>query len=747
MGLVKQEIDNLVMDGKVKRIIAKKDTGWQSIVIKKHKTALPDFLKENEWYSPNEYTAVGYFKHEVDVGQIVSLTGKWVKDKKYGWQFIISDSDLLKPKEINEIEEYLSSGIYKGIGEKTAKLIVAKFGENSLDIVENHPEKLSEIKGVKKAKISSIKNSQTENGHLKEIKLFLGNHEGVTWNRINKIYNRYGEKAIEVLSENPYVLCDEIDGFAFKTADTIAQAAGIPFNSPFRIKSGVIYLLNYTANTEGNLYLSQRSLLTRLTKLLSTDKEKIDSTQTKPILKDMVESKQIIAEGENYFLKSFYEIEKQCAKMLYELSECPLDKSYDSENIDEKIAGIEKKLRIKYQGNQRLAVRQALLNNVSIITGGPGTGKTTIIKGIISLLKNENLGYTVLCAPTGRAAKKMEESTGFEAQTIHRLLIATPEFGFKMNEKNQLNCSTIIVDELSMVDIYIFNALLKAIKQGTRVIFVGDSDQLPSVGPGSVLKDLIKSQALPVVILSEIYRQASTSKIIVNAHKINNGNIALETGSDFEFINEEDSSSVATLIISKVKEESEKSGQINSVQVLSPLRTRTSVGVDILNERLQKYLNPVKLNKQEMRNKYHTFRENDRVMQTKNDYDRDVFNGTIGRISSIDKNCNNELIMTVETEDDFIEYTQEDLENLDLAYATTVHKAQGDEYPIVIIPVLPEFYPFLSKDILYTAVTRARKKVILIGTIKALAIAIKNNKNQIRNTMLAKRISQIFISD
>lgn len=732
----------VVINGIVKRIISTQTNGWQAVELKVYKEKLPDFLWENKYYNTEKFNAVGYFKHNVEIDQTVTLTGEWIKHKSYGWQFKVSDSDILKPQTIDEIEAYLCSGIFKGIGPKTAKTIVEAFGEKAIEIVEKNPEALAKIKGIKRSKIASITTSQEQNGHLKEIKLFLGNREGVTIKRIMKIYDRYKDKAVEVLSQNPYVLCEDIDGFGFKTADAIAMAVGVPFDSKFRIRAGIIYTLDEAAKQSGHMYLTSKSLLTNLTKLLSANNQ-LDSKITKPVLKEMIQAEELIQEDDKIFLKYFYTKEIDCAEKLFELYNAS-HSLISSEAICNKLNEIENICNIKYSEKQTEAIISAMQQNITVITGGPGTGKTTIIKGIITLHKRLFPDeYICLCAPTGRAAKRMEETTGFKTLTIHRLLEAKPGLGFARNKDYPLNCGCIIVDEMSMVDLYTFYALINAIKKGTRVILVGDKDQLPSVGPGAVLKDLIQSGAFNTVELNQIFRQQNTSKIIVNAHKINKGNISLDFGEDFEFINEPNPENVPTLLIQKYLEEAKTNGGIENVQILSPLRTRTSAGVNTLNERVQNTINPYSVLKHEMKTGLRVFREGDKVMQMANDYDREIFNGTIGKITSIEKILD-QYSLYVDAEDSLVEYDQDDLETLDLAYAITIHKSQGSEYPVVVMPILENFYPFLSRDILYTAVTRARKKVIIIGTAKALIMAIKNNKTKNRNTTLAQRITEVF---
>jgi len=701
---------------------------------------IPEFVKKASGYK-NTFVAVGNFVRAV-VGQDFLLRGEWTKHPRYGWRFNVEGYEEVLPTTNHALEQYLSCGLFKGIGPKTAALIVKKFGEDTLNVIKNHPEKLMTIKGISHKRAEVITKAYREHEFLEELMLILKPYN-VSNKRVAKIYKRYGENAVSILKENPYRLTDEIDGFGFKTADQIARAFDVAFDDEYRIRAGVLFILHEAAAKDGHLFLTRRSLLIRTRKVLKTDEGEIDSSAIIPVLEKMEENGDIVIEEENVFLPIHHRSEIYCARKTRDLiRQKPYKFPYD---MEETIRELEKKNGIKYAKKQKEAIKAIEDTNLLVITGGPGVGKTTIIKAIIQAFKKNFPEREVkLVAPTGRAAKKMEEATGLSAKTIHR------ELEFKRssedrvicgrNERNPIDADLLVVDESSMIDIHLFTHLLRAIDVGTKTIFVGDVDQLPSVGPGNVFRDLINSGEVRAVKLDEIFRQEDTSKIIINADYIRKGNHRLEWGDDFVFIREDDDTKIPELIKEHFIKELERTKDINKVQVLSPFRTRTDTGVNNVNEILQNCVNPKKPHEQEMYYGKKTFRVNDKVMQFRNDYDKEVFNGDIGFISSVYRDLSGENIAQIEIDGREIEYLQEDFEELDLAYATTIHKSQGSEYEVVIMPITTQHYIFLQRNMIYTAITRARKKVILIGTPQALAIAVKNNKTKERNSKLKERI-------
>lgn len=701
---------------------------------------IPDFVKKSSGYD-DTFVAVGNFIRAV-VGQDFLIRGEWTKHSRYGWRFNVKDYEETIPASKEALQEYLSCGLFKGIGPKIAALIVDRFGEQTLDIIENHPEKLMTIKGISVKRAEAITEAYREYKHLEELMLVLKPYN-ISNKRVVKIYKRYGENAVNILKENPYRLADEIDGFGFITADRIARAFDIAFDDKYRIRAGILYTLHEASVRDGHLYLVAEELLNRASEVLSSAEGVIKNETMIPVLEEMKLAGDIVIEERNIFLPYYFAAEKYCSTKIKKILESKPDKF--KHDIEETLQELEKQNKIKYTPNQKEAICAIESTDLLVITGGPGTGKTTIIKAIIQVFKkNFPRKIVKLVAPTGRAVKRMEEATGLEAKTIHRELEFKRSTDDKIicgrDETNPIDADLLIVDESSMIDIRLFTHLVKAIKLGTKVIFVGDADQLPSVGPGNVFKDLIESGVIPVIRLDEIFRQENTSRIIINADYIKRGKHMLEWGDDFIFIREDNNENIPNIIKEQFLNEIKKHGDIGRVQVLSPFRTRTDTGANNLNRILQDCINPKKKFETEIYYGSKTFRENDKVMQTRNDYDKEVFNGDMGFISSIYRNLGGENEAEIKMDGRKISYMQEDFEDLDLAYATTIHKSQGSEYDVVIMPITTQHYIFLQRNMIYTAVTRARKKVILIGTPKALAIAVRNNKTNERNSKLSERI-------
>ena len=660
------------------------------------------------------------------------------------------------PEDQEAIERYLGSGAIKGIGLAMAARIVRRFKEDTFRIIEEEPERLVEVKGISERKAMEIASQVNEKRDLRQAMIFLQQF-GITMNLAVKIYNKYGQEVYGILKENPYRLADDIEGVGFRTADDIAAKAGIRTDSDFRVRSGILYTL-LQASGEGHTFLPQEELTAKTSELLGIDKDIIEknymdlSIDRKIIMKQSGEQTQI-------YSASFYYMEANTATMLREL-----DIAYDvaDAEIEQRIHNIEKQTGMQLDEHQVQAVKEAVRNGLLIITGGPGTGKTTTINTIIRYFEMEGMDI-FLAAPTGRAAKRMSETTGFEARTIHRMLELNGGMegsaGFERNETNPLETDLVIIDEMSMVDITLMNSLLKAIAPGTRLILVGDINQLPSVGPGSVLKDIIQSEAFNVVMLTKIFRQASTSDIIVNAHKINRGEeVSLDNKSmDFFFLKRYEADIIINVVLQLVKQKLPKFVDATpyDIQVLTPMR-KGLLGVERLNGILQQYLNPPDKSKREKEHGDMVFREGDKVMQTKNNYQLEweictkfgltvdkgmgIFNGDMGIITEINDFAET---MTVEFDEGRkVEYSYKLLDELELAYAITIHKSQGSEYPAVVIPLLSGPSMLMNRNLLYTAVTRARKCVTLVGNDATFNQMIQNTSQQKRYSGLCDRIRE-----
>ncbi|HQA56811.1 MAG TPA: ATP-dependent RecD-like DNA helicase [Acetivibrio sp.] len=670
----------------------------------------------------------------VNVGAVVSLKGEWKYNSKYGKQFCVYSYKETMPATIAGIEKYLGSGLIKGIGPVNAKRIVKVFGEDTIRVIEDEPERLIEVDGIGPKRIEMIRKAWQDQKEIKNVMLFLQSH-GVSTAYAVKIFKTYGSDSIEIVKDNPYRLADDIWGIGFKTADRIAQAMGYDRESYQRIRSGIIYVLNEFAN-DGHCFARRTDLIKRSSEILEIGEEDIESA-----IKNMLEDKTVIMEYDDaIYLPPFYHSEVGVARRIAEIVRTK--SKYCSYNPSEVIQSIQEECRIQYDDVQVEAIKKAITSKFMVLTGGPGTGKTTTTMAIIKVFEKLKANV-MLAAPTGRAAKRMSEATGRNAQTVHRLLKYSPLEGYKNNEENPLDCDVLIIDETSMIDIILMYNLLKAVSNDTVVILVGDVDQLPSVGPGNVLKDIIDSGAVTVVKLNRIFRQAMGSAIIMNAHKINHGEFPVLKGgknSDFFFIEEEDPEKIVELVRQLCKERLPKYygvDPVNQIQVLCPM-LKGAVGAHNLNAVLQEALNPSDISV-----KYGGifYKVNDKVMQIKNNYDKNVFNGDIGRITNIDRE---EKVVYIKFDENEVEYDVTELDEVALAYAITVHKSQGSEYSIVIAPFTMRHYMMLQRNLLYTCVTRAKKVIVLVGSKKALGYCIKNSKSIDRNTMLVLRLKELF---
>ena len=703
----------------------------------------------------DEITCVGIFS-AIAEGENIEAQGEYTEHPTYGQQFKVAGFEEKAPEDEEAIERYLGSGAIKGIGLAMAARIVRRFKEDTFRIIEEEPERLAEIKGISNRKAMEIASQVNEKRDLRQAMIFLQQY-GITMNLAVKVYQAYGQDVYSIIRENPYRLADDIDGVGFRTADEIAARVGIRMDSDFRVRSGILYTL-LQASGEGHTYLPETELTPRASKLLNVTAEQVEkqymdlAIERKIILKQMEDQTQIYA-------ASFYYMEANTATMLKRLNV-----SYDVSDaeIEQRIRGIEKKSGMTLDEHQVTAVKEAVRNGLLVITGGPGTGKTTTINTIIRYFELEGLEI-FLAAPTGRAAKRMSETTGFEARTVHRMLElnggAEGSGGFERDESNPLEANVIIVDEMSMVDISLMYSLLKAISVGTRLILVGDVNQLPSVGPGSVLRDIIQSHACNVVMLTKIFRQASTSDIIVNAHKINHGEeVILDNKSmDFFFLKRYDADVIINVVLQLIKQKLPKFVDATpyDIQVLTPMR-KGLLGVERLNGILQRYMNPPANDKVEKEYGSTVFREGDKVMQTKNNYQLaweirtkfgltvdkglGIFNGDMGIIRQINDFAEQMIIEFDEGR--MVEYPYKLLDELELAYAITIHKSQGSEYPAVVIPLLGGPMMLMNRNLLYTAVTRARKCVTLVGNEVTFRQMIQNTSQQKRYSGLCDRLKE-----
>ena len=670
---------------------------------------------------------------EVHVGSIFNLYGSWKIHPKFGQQFSFERCEETLPATVNGIMKYLGSGLIKGVGSVYAKRIVDTFGDDTLNILDNEPDRLSEVPGLGAKRVEMIKKSWVEQQEVKNIMLFLQSHD-VSTSLAAKIFKHYGNDSIAVITENPYRLADDIWGIGFKTADSIAKKLGYGHERFERLRSGIFYTLNKLSEL-GHCFSYRDELIKAAGELLEVDEDLIAAPLDK-----MIKNNDLIQDDTAIYLPVFYYSEVGTANRLLNLIDSGITMYMGTDMINSRTVAGSKS--INYDDSQIEAIKAALENKVFVLTGGPGTGKTTTTMGIIETYQ-ERGAKILLAAPTGRAAKRMSEVTRMEAKTIHRLLEMKPSEGFQRNENNKLTGDVLIVDECSMIDIILMNSLMKAVPDNMSVIFVGDVDQLPSVGAGKVLSDMLASGVIPYVRLDKIFRQAQKSRIITNAHKINHGEMPYLTdkNSDFLFMAEEEDelalerSQKAADKIVKLCTEIMPQWKINpdDIQVLTPMR-RGAVGSAELNLRLQAALNPENV---ALKRAGFEYRVKDRVMQIRNNYDKAVFNGDIGIVTSISPEDNT---LTVNFDGRRINYDVTDLDELVLAYATTIHKSQGSEFPYVIMPVMMSHYVMLQRNLLYTGVTRAKKGLIIVGEKKAVYIAVKNNKIVERNTKLAERL-------
>lgn len=714
-----------------------------------------------------EEICVGIFRG-VDNGENLEITGEYVEHPSYGFQFKASSFKVVEPDDLFSMERYLGSGAIKGVGEALAKRIVKRFGKDTFRVIEEEPERLVEVKGISERIAQQITDQMIEKREIREAFLFLQKY-GITNTLAVKIYEKYGMGMYGILKENPYRLAEDIQGVGFRLADEIAEKIGIHTDSDYRIRSGILYTL-LQASLEGHMFLPMRVLVRRSTDLLQVPEEAIRAQIQNLHMDHKVVVKKTTDEPEVYEF-SYYYAELNCARMLRELNVLMESELLDSEEkrIETILQRILKEQGLELDELQKNAVLECVKHGIMILSGGPGTGKTTTINTIIRYFDEEGMDI-LLAAPTGRAAKRMTEATGYEARTIHRMLEINGgmEDGsrarFERNGENPLEADVVIIDEMSMVDIYLFQSLLEAVSVGTRLILVGDVDQLPSVGPGQVLQDLIESKSFPTVMLKKIYRQAGESDIVMNAHRINMGQkIALNNKSkDFFFLPRNDVQVIYKHMIQLITEKLPRyvEAQPYDIQVLTPMR-KGSLGVETLNEILQRYLNPADPSKQEHMTGERIFREGDKVMQIKNNYQLEweivsqygiridsgsgVFNGDIGTIRRI-----REESSTVQVEYDehrLVEYTFSQLDEIELAYAITIHKSQGSEYPAVLLPLLSGPKMLMNRNLLYTAVTRARKCVTILGSQEVIDGMIENENQYHRYTGLGRRILELESED
>ncbi len=699
---------------------------------------------------PDLVTAVGTIASPA-VGEVLNMRGVWIEHPKFGSQFKIMEYKSFAPSSVKGMEKYLGSGLIKGIGPSIAEKIVSLFGADAFEILDSHPERLIEIEGVGEKKAAAIHEAWLEQREVRGVMLFLQSH-GIGTGYALRVFRHYGSASVRVLEENPYRLAIDIFGIGFMTADKIASGMGFSRESPLRIRAGVLHVMNELTR-EGHVFVPVEELTASAAEILSVSSEVVEKG-----IEDARLNQELIIEWYTdadkkddcaVYLPAFHYAEVHSAKNLCSILSSPFNGQYADPEVV--IPWVQRELGISFAGRQTEALKTALSSQVMVITGGPGTGKTTLIKAIMKIRSAR--GFKImLAAPTGRAAKRMTEATGHEAKTIHRMLEYTGSTmsggDFMRNETNPLDCDLLVVDEASMIDQVLFHHLLKAVPKGSSVIFVGDVDQLPSVGPGNVLKDIIDSGVCPVVHLNEIYRQSRESMIVVNAHRINSGEMPFldERGevsslSDFYFIEESDPDKALEIIKRLVTlRMPQKFGldPVRDIQVLTPMH-RGSVGTARLNLELREALNTCQGSK--VLRMGRTLQEGDKVMQIRNNYEKDVYNGDIGTVVRID---GEESRVIVEMDSGRVSYDFSELDELTHAYAVSIHKSQGSEYPAVVIPIMTQHYMMLQRNLLYTGITRGKKLVVVIGTRKAVAIAVKNDKTRKRYTRLAERLKSCF---
>lgn len=734
-------MDILKISGTVDKIIFQSPTSWYSVCDVSLETG-------------ESITVVGTMPY-ISVGEAIEASGTFITSKDYGKQFKIEEYKKYLPQNKNSILRYLSSGAIKGIGAKIAKKIVDEYGEDAFDVIENHPDWLAQINGISRKKAYEISFDFKEKADVRELMTSSGGI--ISADSSVKIYKKWGRNALSMLKENPYCLCSDHFGLSFKMVDQIAMSYSIPLDNENRILCAIKYALSIYATRDGHTYVKESQLIDAVSKLIAVEKTKIEpyfEAERLPsgTTKFVVENEPCVALNELYFA------EMNIAKRLKLINRKAI--MLDNANLEYVVADLEARDGIKYAHLQKKAIYESLKNGVSVLTGGPGTGKTTVIKALIRIFDNIGISYA-LCAPTGRASKRMSEATGCDAKTIHRLLDVSSgeellnEPKFNKNAQDLLTEDAIIVDEASMIDVTLFNALLQAIKPGARIILIGDIDQLPSVGEGNTLNDIIASGQFSVVCLNEIFRQASNSGIVSNAHKINKGELLdfNEKYDDFFFVQKEESKIpeyIADLCKNRLPRKYGKD-IIDQIQIITPTK-KGMCGTGSLNYIMQESLNPQESNKSQLsKGQSRIFRVGDRVMQTKNNYNIEftenkngieivgsgIFNGDIGTIKSINDN------MIVDFGGRIVEYMHSDLDELDHSYAITVHKSQGSEYPVVIIPVSASCpYMLLTRNLIYTAITRAEKMVLIVGDKETLFRMIENNTRAVRNTMLERLLKR-----
>lgn len=707
---------------------------------------------------------------DANVGSVLLAEGSWKVDAKYGRQFIAENWEETLPATVYGMEKYLGSGLIKGVGPKFAKKIVQKYGADTFSVIENNVETLIEVEGIGRKRVRMIAESWERQKEVKNIMLFLQEHQ-VSTSFAAKIYKQYGNQSIALMKENPYRLADDIWGIGFRTADQIAEKLGFGKESYVRLRSGLMYTLSALSD-EGHVYAEKQQLIDKASELLEASPETVIMTMDHMLSNgELIQEKAIAktdGDGEPVaavYLPPLYYAEIGVAGKLKKLAASPAGdalyakltearKKTGNDKLSVDVERIEKKVGMKYDEVQADAIRRAAMAKVMVLTGGPGTGKTTTTHGIIAAYQAYGLKI-LLAAPTGRAAKRMTEATGLEAKTIHRLLECRPPEGYQKNEENPLEGDVLIVDECSMIDIVLMNSLLKAIPPTMRLLLVGDADQLPSVGAGNVLRDIMDSGSFPVIRLTKIFRQAQTSRIIMNAHRINEGklpDISNGKNTDFFFMENEDADAAVSQIVELVQHKLPAYYHVepSRIQVLTPMQ-RGTAGATNLNLALQEAVNPpehqvymrgrgaVTVQKDCLRRSGFAFRTDDKVMQIKNNYDKEVFNGDIGIVEAVNTE---ERLLKVNFEGRSVEYDVTELDELVHAYATTIHKSQGSEYPIVVMPLLMNHYVMLQRNLLYTGITRAKKIMVIVGDRKALFRAVRNMTVTKRNTLLKERLQK-----
>ncbi len=680
-------------------------------------------------------------------GEILDLRGEWSNHPRFGPQFKVSEYKTRVPATVSGIRKYLGSGMIKGLGPVMAGRIVDRFGKETLDIIDSQVQRLAEVEGIGRKRIDMITRAWAAQSEIRNVMLFLQSH-GVSSGHASKIFKQYGNQSVSVVKQNPYRLASDIFGVGFLTADRIAAQLGFDHDSRVRVEAGILYVL-YQLSDEGHVYYPYKLLISRCCDILSVDRQPVIqalgslAVDQKIVIEDINETPDPFRENHKaVYLRRLHGCETDIARHLKALIVGA--KSIRAIDTGKAVEWVQRQLSMTLAENQIKAVVWAVENKVMVITGGPGTGKTTIINAILKIFARLRAGI-MLAAPTGRAAKRMSEATGFEAKTIHRLLeYSLQKGGFQRNAGNPLDCDVLVIDEASMMDTLLMHHLVKAVPPSATVILVGDVNQLPSVGPGNVLADIIASSAVPVVTLDKIFRQAQTSQIVVNAHRINQGRTpsvaagqAEDPGNDFYFIEQEDPEKVLDVILELHKNRIPRRfglDPMDDIQVLTPMH-RGSLGSGNLNQQLQAALNP---GEGGVIRGERTYRVNDKVMQIRNNYEREVFNGDIGRITGIAWE-RRELTVTIDGRQ--VEYDFGDLDEIVPAYAVSVHKSQGSEYPAVIIPIVTQHYILLQRNLIYTAVTRGKKLVVIVGSRKALAIGVNNNKTRQRFTRLKYRLN------